>query len=212
MDYVAWIKEALNKSGGAKTQRGLAQAMGLDPAVVNRLLKGKRVLKAHEIASAQAYLEGSANRPLAVGNGVSQTLSFSGSRSLDGPRDLRVLGYVKGGREGFFIDNGEVQGMTARPDFLAGVKDAYAVYVHEDSMFPAFEPGHLAWVNPLKPVKPGDSVVVQLGDGQSFIKRLKRRTEKFVICEQWNPAEEVKYKTSDVRAVHLVVGSNRQPG
>ena len=113
-----------------------------------------------------------------------QSLTFSTGAfgALSGPKDLPILGYVKAGTDGFFIVNGEVQGYAVRPDALQGVKDAYSVYIHDKSMFPAFEPGHLAWVDPLRPVKPGDSVVIQLADGQAFIKRLKRRTEKVVIC------------------------------
>jgi phage repressor protein C with HTH and peptisase S24 domain len=140
-----------------------------------------------------------------------QSLTFSTGAfgALSGPKDLPILGYVKAGTDGFFIVNGEVQGYAVRPDALQGVKDAYSVYIHDKSMFPAFEPGHLAWVDPLRPVKPGDSVVIQLADGQAFIKRLKRRTEKVVICEQWNPAIEVRYDTTNVRSMHLVVGSMR---
>jgi phage repressor protein C with HTH and peptisase S24 domain len=139
----------------------------------------------------------------------SVTLASGALGALSGPKDLPILGYVKAGTEGFFIVNGEVQGYTVRPDMLSGVKDAYSVYIHDKSMFPAFEPGHLAWVDPLRPVKPGDAVVIQLADGQAFIKRLKRRTEKVLICEQWNPAGEVRYDAAAVRAIHLVVGSMR---
>lgn len=136
-------------------------------------------------------------------------LSPGAQGALAGPKDLPILGFVKAGTDGFFIANGEVQGFTVRPELLSGVKDAYSVYIHDKSMFPAFEPGHLAWVDPLRPVKPGDSVVIQLHDGQAFIKRLKRRTEKVVICEQWNPAGEVRYDSVSVRSIHLVVGSMR---
>jgi phage repressor protein C with HTH and peptisase S24 domain len=143
---------------------------------------------------------------------ASVTLSPGAQGVLAGPKDLPILGYVKAGTDGFFIENGEVQGYTVRPDVLSGVKDAYSVYIHDKSMFPAFEPGHLAWVDPLRPVKPGDAVVIQLHDGQAFIKRLKRRTEKLVLCEQWNPASEVRYDATSVRSIHLVVGSMRVAG
>jgi len=137
------------------------------------------------------------------------TFQSGATAALTGPRDLPILGYVRAGTDGFFIANGEVQGYAVRPDLLQGVKDAYAVYVHDMSMFPAFEPGHLAWVDPVRPVKAGDSVVIQLHDGQAYIKRLKRRTERVLICEQWNPAGEIRYTMNDVKSIHLVVGSMR---
>ena len=49
------IRAALAKPG--KTQRGLAAALGVDPAAVHRLLKGERQLKAAEIPAAARYLE-----------------------------------------------------------------------------------------------------------------------------------------------------------
>ena len=176
---------------------------------MNRLARALRVMPGDLLVSNE--LAGSRSHAMVGGTTVSTpvTISSGAHGILTGPRDLPILGYVKAGQDGFFIVNGEVQGYAVRPDLLSGVKDAYAVYVHDKSMFPAFEPGHLAWVDPLRPVKPGDSVVIQLSDGQTFIKRLKRRTERALICEQWNPSGEVRYDAAQVKAIHLVVGSMR---
>lgn len=54
MDMVAWIRRGLARPG--KSQRGLAQALEIDPAGVTRLLKGERQLKAAEIARVARYL------------------------------------------------------------------------------------------------------------------------------------------------------------
>lgn len=50
----AWIGAGLRDAG--RTQRGLARALGLDPATVNRILKGKRRLRIDEIEPAARYL------------------------------------------------------------------------------------------------------------------------------------------------------------
>ncbi|MBL8630173.1 MAG: helix-turn-helix domain-containing protein [Rhodospirillaceae bacterium] len=179
---------------------------------IDRLEKGERSLDTGWLEMLAAALEVTPADLLRDTDRSESTLSYAPKSllpGLAGAKDLPILGYVKAGAEGFFIVNGEVQGYAVRPDLLQGVKDAYAVYVHDKSMFPAFEPGHLAWVDPLRPVRPGDSVIVQLMDGQAFIKRLKRRTERAVICEQWNPVLEIKYDTKKIRAIHLVVGSMR---
>lgn len=123
------------------------------------------------------------------------------------PKDLRVLGFVKAGKVGYYPTNGETLEMTERPPMLASVPDAYAVYVDDTSMVPAFKPGFVAWVHPRRPAVPGDNIIIQLTDGQAFIKELVRRTEKHLICQQWNPKEEVRYETGRIKAVHLVVGS-----
>lgn len=123
-----------------------------------------------------------------------------------GPRDLPILGHVKAGQVGLFIDQGERQGVTVRPEALRDVRTAYAVRVHDVSMSPAFEPGYVLHVDPTRPVKPGDNVVIQTVDGQAFIKRLVRRTERVLICEQFNPREPMEFKPAKVRAIHMVVG------
>ncbi|MGE3336054.1 MAG: S24 family peptidase [Rhodospirillaceae bacterium] len=123
-----------------------------------------------------------------------------------GPRDLPILGHVKAGTAGFFVDQGERQGVTVRPESLRDVGTAYAVRVHNTSMSPAFEPGYILHVDPTRPVKPGDNVIIQTTDGQAFIKRLVRRTERAIACEQFNPREPMEFKPAKVKAIHMVVG------
>lgn len=122
-----------------------------------------------------------------------------------GNRDLPILGHAKGGTSGLFIGNGERQGVTMRPEPLIDVEGAYAVRVHDYSMSPALEPGYLLYVHPHRLPKPGDTVVIQMRNGEAFTKRLVRRTEKAIICQQFNPAEEVKYDPAKVKELHLVL-------
>lgn len=97
-----------------------------------------------------------------------------------------------------------------RPIELAGVDGAYAVYMVGDSMSPAIKNGYLCYVNPNKPPAPGDDVVVQLTDGQGFIKELVRRTAKAIICREYSPSpREISYARGKVKSVHLIVSSTR---
>lgn len=126
------------------------------------------------------------------------------------PRDLKIIGHVKAGVDGFFLDQGEIHGMAYRPPALRGVDKAFAVYVNDESMLPAFEPGWVAWVHPTKPVAPGNNVIVELSDGSAYIKRLVRRTASKVVCMQWNPKDEITYDLKKVKHVYLVVGTYRE--
>ena len=128
---------------------------------------------------------------------------------VTGSRNLPILGYAKGGEDAFFIDNGEIAGYTMRPHVLDGVSDAYAVEFWDTSMEPALKHGHLGWVHPRKPVKPGDDVVVQLADGQALVKSLVRRTETHLVLRQYNPAKDFKVDRADVKSIHLIVGTLR---
>ena len=60
-----WIRNGLKKPG--KSQKGLADALGLDPAAVSRLLNGQRRLKADELEKVTAYLEAEPPRIQVVG-------------------------------------------------------------------------------------------------------------------------------------------------
>lgn len=126
------------------------------------------------------------------------------------PRDLKIIGHVKAGVDGFFLDQGEFHGMAHRPPALRDVPNAFAVYVHDDSMSPAFEPGMVLWVHPTKPVKPGDNVIIELDDGQAFVKRLVRRTASEVICRQHEPKKDLKYPAKKVARLLYVVGSYKE--
>lgn len=128
---------------------------------------------------------------------------------ITGSRNLPILGHAKGGEDAFFIDNGEVAGYTMRPHVLDGVNDAYAVEFWDTSMEPALKHGHLGWVHPRKPVKPGDDVVVQLNDGQALVKTLLRRTDGHIVLRQYNPAKDFKIDRAAVKSIHLIVGTLR---
>lgn len=150
----------------------------------------------------------SANFPINPLSGVNHPVQPSTSgRFLTGAKDLPILGHVKGGEGGFFIDNGEVAGYVMRPAILEGVSDAYAVEVWDTSMEPALFHGWQVWVHPRKPVKIGDRVVIQLNDGQALIKVLVRRTEKDITVRQYNPAKDFKIAARDVKSIHLAVGN-----
>jgi phage repressor protein C with HTH and peptisase S24 domain len=122
-----------------------------------------------------------------------------------GPRDLPIVGHARGGQEGYFFDNGLIQSYAERPWFLLGQTSAYAVYVNDGSMEPALRHGQLVYVSPAVPPTPGDDVVIQLSDGQGLIKRLQRRTARYLIVEQFNPEKRIEIPVGTVRAVHLVV-------
>lgn len=129
------------------------------------------------------------------------------------PRDLPVMGIGECGTDGWSLWNGEVIQMAPRPPSLAGVPKAYAVYAKGDSMEPRYHPGELVFINPAKPIEPGNYVLVQVkprheGDAPgALLKRLVRRSATKVTLEQFNPAQKVEIKTSDIVSIHRVVGT-----
>lgn len=114
----------------------------------------------------------------------------------------------------------EVLDYVARPPSLANDEDAYAVTVIGDSQAPRFEAGEVAFVSPKAPVNPGDDVLVQLRDPEAqgdanqlaervtmvLLKRLVRRTAKFVELRQFNPDKTFIVPMDRVRRIHRVKG------
>src|SRR4051794_39071457 len=94
---------------------------------------------------------------------------------------LKVLGMAQCGPDGWSLWNGDIIDMVDRPASLAGVPNAYAVYVTGASMEPRYFPGEMVMIHPGKPVTPGAFVLVQRqpkNEGEpplAVVKRLVKR-------------------------------------
>ena len=113
------------------------------------------------------------------------------------------------------VNSAEIVERLLRPASLAADRDAYALTIVGDSMWPRFRPGRRIIVSPKAPVAIGDDVVVQLcgtmDDGQPtvamvLIKELVRRTAGFVELRQFTPDVSFPVESSDIAAIHKVVG------
>jgi phage repressor protein C with HTH and peptisase S24 domain len=127
----------------------------------------------------------------------------SGSQSA--PRDLPIVGRARSPRDAYFFDGTQAQAYVERPWFLFGQPDAYAVHINDDTMEPTFRHGHLVYVSPAVPASSGDDVVVLFTDGRGVIKRLRRRTAKHLVLEQFSPAKRLDIEIDRIRSVHLIV-------
>jgi phage repressor protein C with HTH and peptisase S24 domain len=139
----------------------------------------------------------------------SQPLAGTAIGPAGDDEDLPILGHAKGGDDAYFIGNGEIAGYTMRPRILKGVADSYAVEFWDTSMEPVLKHGHLGWVHPRKPIKPGDDIVIQFHDGQALVKTLVRRTDTHLVVRQYNPLKEIKIERAKVKSIHLIVGTLR---
>jgi len=104
------------------------------------------------------------------------------------------------------IDGAEVLDHLPRPDSLAGDREAYALTIVGDSMWPRFRPGRRIAVSPRSPVAIGDDVIVRLGGNAALLKELVKRTGAWLEFRQFNPDVTFRVDAADVEAVHKVVG------
>jgi phage repressor protein C with HTH and peptisase S24 domain len=205
-DYIEELKQGLTRPG--KTQRGLAAMLGLDPAAVNRMLKGKRHLKADELARAREYLdlpEPAPPPPMRTPGG------YALSHVPAWTRDVPILGIGACGEDGVFELNGQTVGYSRRPPRLLGSRDVYALYITGQSMEPWREEGELVYVHQHQPATINDYVVVQLhpkAEGEppaAYIKRLVKRTPGELRLLQYNPRKEIVVPMKKVLSVHRII-------
>lgn len=109
------------------------------------------------------------------------------------------------------FDPDSIQSHVDRPQSLAADREAYALTVIGDSMWPRFRPGRCLLVSPAAAVAVGDDVVLRLrqeGDGPArvLIKEMTRRTSRFVELRQFNPDAVFRVDASQVASLHKVVG------
>jgi phage repressor protein C with HTH and peptisase S24 domain len=206
----SWLKAALHRAG--KTQRELARALELDPAAVSRIIKGDRRLLADELTRILDFLgpeaaavpgapalelpRGSSGAAAPWYEARASEVRSSGAAARQDfgalPKDVPVLGSTVGGAAGDFELNGETVDWVRRPPGIAGTKGAFALYVQGDSMVPWRKPGDLVYVNPARPPRIGDHVVVELKSAAgepkpAFVKLYLRHAGKSVILAQYNP-------------------------
>lgn len=147
-------------------------------------------------------------------------------RGPDRPRDIPILGTAECGDidfgtngstiavEAMEIDADDVVDYARRPAALDNRRDIYALYFQGHSMAPRYESGEIAYVDPSRPPKVFDYVIVQLrrdgGDGSERVfrvlaKRLIRQSTSFFELEQFNPPAIFRVDRKDVKHIHRVI-------
>jgi phage repressor protein C with HTH and peptisase S24 domain len=229
-----WIGDRLKAL--RKTKSGLAKALGIDPARVSEIIGGRRNVQVAELPVMAATLEMPTEE--LVGRLVSRRQARRAADDDDGngfhpgdgaatdgfapqplevpvrgalARDLPVYGAAVGGEDGSFEMNGQVVDFAERPPSLSGARNAYGIYVQGESMSPRFEAGWLVLVNPSRPVRKGDNVVVQLKGAdehaapRGFVKVFETRTPQLLVVRQFNPPRTLEWPVADVISVHRVI-------
>lgn len=122
-------------------------------------------------------------------------------------RDLPVLGSAVGGQEGWFDLNGQVNEHVERPPSLIGVKNAFAVYMHGDSMEPRYTAGTILFCNPNRPVRITDYAVIEFADNRALVGQVTKMSEDKVVLRKLNPDRRIELARAQVRAIHRIVGT-----
>jgi phage repressor protein C with HTH and peptisase S24 domain len=185
-----WLAEQLDRPG--YNQAGLARAMGKDPAAINRMLQGKRQIKANEVPTILGYLN--ATPPDGVYGTIITTQQLQPMPTPDGRPDVPVWASAEAGQDGAILLTSEPIDYIRRSERMQGVRNPFAFYVIGKSMSPAIEHGDQVVVNPAVPVRPGADCVFIHDDGSgtllALVKRLLRGNADTWRVRQFNPARD----------------------
>jgi phage repressor protein C with HTH and peptisase S24 domain len=225
------LGEAIAKS--SLSPRALSLAIGANHSYVSQILDGRggmpaatRVLKLAEALDVSAdWLLGEIDSPAPVRSEVSLSDKHIEWRGPDRAEpgiplvgtgdcaDLEVCtesgAMITVERSSFDPDH-HVR-MLQRPPALRGQADLYAIYFHGQSMEPRFEAGEVGIVDPRRPVRNGDYVLVQINGGDSdevvsvLAKRLVRQNAAEVVLEQFNPPAIFTVPKNRVARVHRIM-------
>jgi len=124
-------------------------------------------------------------------------------------RRLPVYGQAVGGIDGEFPMNGTLLFDVLCPPQLSEIAEAYAVIISGDSMYPRYEDGEIAFIDPTRRVRRGDYVVAQIMQDEfspphAYVKKFIRHNEEELVVEQFNPPKELRFPHNRVVSVHFV--------
>lgn len=127
------------------------------------------------------------------------------------PQDVLVVGTAACNTDnGLFKLDTSIIDYVHRPPALLMTKDLYALYVEGDTMEPRFNAGDLVFVHPHKPVRIGDSVVVQIAKTidepiESMIAVLAKRTSHEVVLKKYNPEKIINFDNANIVSIHKIL-------
>jgi phage repressor protein C with HTH and peptisase S24 domain len=218
-----WFQQALDRAGAS--QADLARHLRLAPSAVSRMLKGERQMKLLEAVQVADFLGVTQEEVLRhAGAAVDPPPRPEPPRRGRPPRPIQrgappparrdeaipIRSAARGGVEQeMFLGDGPI-GYTPRPTNLAGVRDAYAIYMIGDSMEPRYEQGWLLHVNPFKPPTRGRDIVLYKTNDAVLIKQFVRWDSDALVLRQLNPPIELRIPREEVRDCHLVVGVDQE--
>jgi phage repressor protein C with HTH and peptisase S24 domain/DNA-binding transcriptional regulator YiaG len=128
--------------------------------------------------------------------------------------DIPVYGITVAGDDNVEADfsfNGQEIDLAPRPSGLLNKKDIFALYVANNSMYPAWKEGALIYISPHRPPSIGDDVIIELHNmagedySRAYLKRLVSRGPKTIKVEQFNPNKELEFTRSDIKRLLRVV-------
>lgn len=211
-----WLAEQFDKTG--RSQSDLARYLGVLPSVVNKMVKGRRQIKAIEADKIRTFFNIPPNvaanntSRYAINDVRGAEISHSMSDIHTWANDVPVYGNAIGGSSGgdTILLNGDTGLRVRRPPRLDGRVDILALYVQGDSMEPRYFSGELIYLEKARPPQIGDFVVIECkpgpdGEQPAYLKQLVGRSGTKLKLRQYNPDKIIEFDANRVLQVIRVM-------
>jgi len=200
--YLRNIREGKSSAPRIDTLEKIAHVLGTTPAW---LIYGEE-LQSVPVAQNSASDEGDGFYESGLAEPANAQLSGA-MVTID--RRLPVYGQAVGGIDGEFPMNGTMLFDVLCPPQLSEISDAYAVIISGDSMYPRYEDGEMAFIDPTRRVRRGDYVVAQImhdkfSPPHAYVKKFISHDARELVLEQFNPMKELRFRHDHVVSVHFV--------
>lgn len=204
------------KKAGFRTAKEAAEALGFPVTTYACFENGQTGFTRHATRISRHFgvsidwlLGGKEESSVSVSTVNSKPLLSVAAKEAEITSDLPILGTAAASIVGA-VTLGQAIGFLRRPPALLSTPDAYALYVAGDSMEPRYRSGDIVYVNPHRPCRQGDDVVIQTrikagDDITGYVKTLVSRSPREVVARQYNPLTTIEYRAPTVVAVHRVL-------
>lgn len=195
------------RRGQRISMEALAEAIGTTASTINKLEKGEMRLSDRYIGPIADFLKVAKAE-------LFEELPHATASGMP-PRLIPNFGLAAGAIRGNLTMTTEPVEWVPAPRSIATARDAYALTVTGSSMEPRYYAGDVIFVQPNRPPRPGDHIVIQetLNGGVAVsIKRFDKMTESHLVTVQYNPLAEVKFSRAQIMAIHRVLTTNEVSG
>lgn len=215
------IKQAREAMRPKMSQKALGEIVGISQQSVQELESGRNGTKhlhryaaaLHQTVEWLEYGEGEMRTDGKASASDQQRTPPELSAFNTFPKDVPIMGVTIGGTDdnSFILNMGDVVDYARRTPAIARNARVFALYVQGDSMAKWRQPGGLVYLDPARPPRAGDHVVVEfapdeLGNGvPALLKQLVAITGTKIKLRQYNPEKLIEIPVGKVRRLHRVM-------
>jgi phage repressor protein C with HTH and peptisase S24 domain len=196
------LKARLNAIGAS--QKDLADALGISYDATHRMVSGarKKLSAEEERKIARFFSEHGSPGGASSDGGL---VPYDGSAFQTQPGRIPLYGFTGGPDTPGRLEAGAIVDQIERHPAQKGRVEAFAVEVWRESMAPRHFPGELVYCVRDKWPAPGQDCLIELKDGQVFLKQYVGLKDGMMQTRQYNPDQIRTFPHDKVKALHAVV-------